>query len=177
MRAPAAKRASTAVWTTAPSRSRQASLSNESLFVADAESNIIRAVALPPVNTVATLAGGDLFEFGDRDGRADDVRLQHPLGVAWHDGQLYIADTYNHKIKVLNPGRREVRTLTGGERGFADGRGKRARFYEPGGIAAGNGRLFVADTNNHAIRIIDIATTEVTTLALSATIPSIQRLK
>ena len=58
---------------------------------------------LPPTNTVTTIAGGDLFEFGDKDGNGDAVRLQHPLGVAAHDGRVFIADTYNHKIKVLDP--------------------------------------------------------------------------
>jgi NHL repeat len=74
------------------------------MFVADAESNIIRAIELPPVNTVRTLVGGDLFEFGDVDASGDAVRLQHPLGVAaFPDGRVAIADTYNHKIKVLDP--------------------------------------------------------------------------
>ena len=58
---------------------------------------------LPPINTVTTIAGGDLFEFGDKDGKGDSVRLQHPLGVAAQDGRVFIADTYNHKIKVLDP--------------------------------------------------------------------------
>ena len=48
------------------------------LVVADAEANVIRAVALPPTNTVSTLAGGDLFKFGDADGSGDAVRL-HPF--------------------------------------------------------------------------------------------------
>ena len=71
------------------------------MFVADAESNIIRAIDLPPVNRVRTLAGGDLFEFGDKDGTGDRVRLQHPLGVAIFGDRVVIADTYNHKIKLL----------------------------------------------------------------------------
>ncbi len=50
------------------------------MFVADSESNIIRAIELPPVNHVSTLAGGDLFDFGDKDGEGDAVRFQHPLG-------------------------------------------------------------------------------------------------
>ena len=137
------------------------------LYVADAESNIIRSVTLPPANQVATIAGGDLFEFGDRDGRGDDVRLQHPLGVAWLGDRLYIADTYNHKIKVLDPASRTVMTLAGsGESGHADGTFATAKFYEPGGISATEGRLYVADTNNHAIRVIDLEAGEVSTLLL-----------
>ena len=54
-----------------------------------------------------TLVGGDLFEFGDVDGSGDEVRLQHPLGVAFAYGdKLLIADTYNHKIKQLDPKRK-----------------------------------------------------------------------
>ncbi|MDA1092482.1 MAG: hypothetical protein O3A25_04320 [Acidobacteria bacterium] len=62
----------------------------DTLFVADSESNVIRAVDLPPVNTVRTLAGGDLFEFGDADGVGEAARFQHPLEVAYHDGALYV---------------------------------------------------------------------------------------
>ena len=143
------------------------SLASDRLYVADAESNIIRSVTLPPANHVETMAGGDLFEFGDRDGRGDDVRLQHPLGVVWLGDRLYIADTYNHKIKVLDPAARTVTTLAGsGVSGHTDGTFANARFYEPGGLAATDGRLYVADTNNHAIRVIDLEAGEVSTLML-----------
>jgi DNA-binding beta-propeller fold protein YncE len=124
-------------------------------------------VELPPVNLVTTVAGGDLFEFGDVDEAGDGARFQHPLGVAVHNGLVYVADTYNHKVRVLDPRTRSVRTLAGdGISGAADGRAARARFAEPGGISAAGDRLFVADTNNHAIRTIEIASGEVTTLEL-----------
>ncbi|MBI2155067.1 MAG: hypothetical protein HYU24_15410 [Candidatus Rokubacteria bacterium] len=95
-----------------------------------------------------------LFEFGDRDGIAEAVRLQHPLGVHAFNGLLYVADTYNHKVKVISPGTRASSTLFG-------------RFYEPGGLWVAAGRLWVADTNNHAIRVADLATKEVLTLTLA----------
>ncbi|MEZ6071614.1 MAG: hypothetical protein R3C10_15455 [Pirellulales bacterium] len=47
---------------------------------------------------------GRLFIFGDVDGSGDEVRLQHPLGVAWYEGVLYVADTYNSKIKAVDVG-------------------------------------------------------------------------
>jgi DNA-binding beta-propeller fold protein YncE len=147
-------------------------LHHDTLYVADAESNCIRAVSLPPINTVTTPAGGDLFEFGDVDGAGDRVRLQHPLGVAGHDSRVFIADTYNHKIKVLDPSSGRVTTFAGtGEAGHADGPKQRAQFYEPGGLSASDGMLFVADTNNHAIRRIDLATGQVDTLTIDGLAP------
>ena len=158
------------------------------LFVADAESNIVRAVALEDstrdggnstredaklktaslsssFEQVRTLAGGDLFEFGDRDGAGDDVRLQHPLGLALHDGKIFIADTYNHKIKTLDPRNATVKTFAGtGRPGQADG--AQASFYEPAGLSVARGKLYVADTNNHAVRVIDLATKRTTTLVI-----------
>ena len=149
-------------------------LDGDTLYVADAESNTIRAVSLPPVNDVTTLAGGDLFEFGDRDGRGDSVRLQHPLGVAVHNGRVFIADTYNHKIKLLEPSTGKVSTFAGtGEPGSADGPANRAQFHEPGGIAIAGDTIFVADTNNHAIRKIDLRASIVSTLRIEGLAPPI----
>jgi DNA-binding beta-propeller fold protein YncE len=149
-------------------------LDGNTLYVADAESNTIRAVSLPPVNNVTTLAGGDLFEFGDTDGKGDAVRLQHPLGVAVHHGKVFIADTYNHKIKVLDPSSGKVSTLAGtGEPGTADGPANRAQFHEPGGISIAGDTLFVADTNNHAIRAIDLRRASVSTLQIEGLAPPV----
>ena len=135
------------------------------LYVADSESNIIRAIDLNEGGEVRTLAGGDLFEFGDRDGRGDEVRLQHPLGVAAHGGAILIADTYNHKIKRLHPQTGRVETFAGtGRPGQADG--ARPAFYEPGGLSVAAGKLYVADTNNHAIRVLDLKSGQATTLNL-----------
>jgi thiol-disulfide isomerase/thioredoxin len=140
-------------------------LADGALIVADAESNVIRAVAPPPAGEVRTLSGGDLFDFGDRDGVGDAVRLQHPLGVAWADGRVFVADTYNHRIKVLDPVSRRVTVVAGaGTAGSEDGSAASARFYEPGGLSAAAGALYVADTNNHAVRRIRLADGRVETL-------------
>jgi DNA-binding beta-propeller fold protein YncE len=147
-------------------------IDGDTLYVADAESNSIRAVALPPLNTVTTLAGGDLFDFGDQDGAGDAARLQHPLGVAVHDGRVMIADTYNHKIKMLDPASGNVSTIAGtGIPGHADGAASRAQFHEPGGVSAAGDTLFVADTNNHVIRTIDLRSFVVSTLTLEGLAP------
>jgi DNA-binding beta-propeller fold protein YncE len=143
----------------------------KTLFVADSESNIIRAIDLTsPTSQVRTLAGGDLFEFGDVDGEGDDVRLQHPLGLSLLDGRVLIADTYNHKIKQLDPQRGIVKTLFGtGKPGQADG--ANASFYEPGGLSLAGDKLYVADTNNHAVRVVDLKTKQATTLKLKGLQP------
>ena len=133
-------------------------IEGSTLFVADAESNTIRAVALPPANTVTTIAGGDLFEFGDKDGKGDGVRVQHPLGVAARDGRVFIADTYNHKIKLLEPSSGKVSAFAAG-------------FHEPAGLSIAGNTLFVADTNNHAIRTVDLSTRAVGTLTIEGLTP------
>ena len=141
----------------------------KSLFVADSESNIIREINFQE-ETVETLVGGDLFDFGDIDGEEDDVRLQHPLGVALYNDKVLIADTYNHKIKLLDPDAKTVITFLGtGKSGQTDG--KTPTFYEPGGLSVADGKIFVADTNNHAIRVVDLKTKEVSTLKISGLMP------
>ena len=141
----------------------------KTLYVADSEANIIRAVDVA-ARQVRTVVGGDLFEFGDVDGNGDEVRLQHPLGLLASGNKVLIADTYNHKIKELDPRQKEVTTLVGtGKPGQADG--VSPSFYEPGGLSIANGKLYVADTNNHAIRVVDLKTRNTTTLRISGLTP------
>jgi thiol-disulfide isomerase/thioredoxin/sugar lactone lactonase YvrE len=139
------------------------------LYVADSESNIIRDIDLAG-HEVKTLVGGDLFEFGDVDGSGDNVRLQHPLGLLAAGDKLLIADTYNHKIKQLDPKQETVTTLFGtGKPGQQDGTSP--SFYEPGGLALAGDKLYVADTNNHAIRVVDLKTKSTSTLRLNGLTP------
>ncbi len=139
------------------------------MWVADSEANIIRQIDFQ-TETVKTLVGGDLFEFGDKDGEGDDVLLQHPLGVALYGGKVLIADTYNHKIKILDAEKQTVTTFLGtGKSGQTDG--ANASFYEPAGLSIADGKLFVADTNNHAIRVVDLKTKSVSTLKIEGLEP------
>jgi len=141
----------------------------ERLYTADSEANIIRAIDLQK-GEVTTLVGGDLFEFGDVDGAGDDVRLQHPLGIVAMGDKLLIADTYNHKIKELNPKTRTVKSFAGsGKPGQGDGAAP--SFYEPGGLSLANGKLYIADTNNHAVRVIDLSTKQTSTLRINGLQP------
>ncbi|MCI0682265.1 MAG: redoxin domain-containing protein [Gemmataceae bacterium] len=142
------------------------------LYVADCETSSIRAVPIDGKGNVKTLVGEDLFEFGDVDGKGKMVRLQHALGVAVKDGKIYVADTYNSKIKVLtpdlaDPDNTECRTFLGDPPGWL----KAKMFNEPGGISIAGSKMYVADTNNHRIRVVDMNTKYVTTLNLEGVEP------
>lgn len=139
------------------------------LYIADSESSSIRAAEIERrvVRTVSGTTANDLFDYGDIDGVAGVSRLQHPLGVTGSpDGLIYIADTYNSRIKQYDPSTGETTTLfgLGGRGGFRDGDAQTAEFDEPGGLSYANGRLYIADTNNHAIRVIDLASGQVSTV-------------
>src|SRR5262245_38287537 len=141
------------------------------LFVADSEVSAIRSVGIGPGETkdVRTLVGLGLFKFGDDDGIGDAVRLQHALGVQFVSGKLYVADTYNSKLKVLDPMTRECKTFLGDRGGWLTP----GLFNEPAGLSYAGGKSYVADTNAHRIRIVDLKTKAVTTLELKGVPPVI----
>ncbi|KAL3638457.1 hypothetical protein CASFOL_017828 [Castilleja foliolosa] len=103
-------------------------------YIADSESSSIRALDLGTGGS-RLLAGGDplfsdnLFKFGDHDGVGSEVLLQHPLGVfCGNNGQVYVADSYNHKIKKLDLASRRATTIAGnGKAGFKDGSASEAQ--------------------------------------------------
>jgi hypothetical protein len=145
-------------------------LAGERLYFADSETSAIRYVDLAS-GQVHTLVGTGLFDFGDEDGIGDAVRLQHPLAVAVDGDVLVVADTYNHRLKRLDPRTRECRAWAGsGEPGYRDGAADAAQLYEPSGLSlpAGHGRIYVADTNNHRVRVVARDSGAVDTLELRA---------
>lgn len=147
------------------------------VLVADSESSSLRVLNLD-ARRVSNLAGGaddprNLFHFGDEDGAGFGRRFQHPLAVECApDAELehalvYVADTYNHQVKLLDPETGTVSRYAGSSAaGLADGECEAARFCEPSGLSLAGDTLFVADTNNHAIRAIDLVEHTVRTLAL-----------
>jgi len=139
------------------------------LYVADSEISAVRRVSGGQVTTVA---GGDLFAFGDVDGNGDDARFQHPVGIAAGPrGTLLVADTLNHKIKSLDPATGRVRTLLGDGTPFdasltalehrpplpLDLRST-AAFREPEAVAWTGRGILVVDTGNHRVVEVDPAT-------------------
>ncbi len=140
----------------------------QTLWVADSEISSIRAISLSANPQVQTVCGsGELFDFGDIDAQGRAVRLQHCLGIAYDSQQLWVADTYNHKIKQVNPRTGTCTTLVGnGTAGLEDGQGTESRFAEPSGLSVSGDYLYVADTNNHTIRQVHLTTATVTTISL-----------
>lgn len=98
----------------------------------------------------------NLFAFGDADDIGIDAKFQHPLGVAYCDSSktVYIADSYNHKIKKVEVGSQKVSTLNPTMIETTDP----ALFNEPSGLSiTGDGKyLYIADTNNHCIKILNL---------------------
>jgi len=137
------------------------------IYVADSEISAIRKVPLDPKGEVSTLIGEGLFEFGDKDGVYPEARIQHALAVLEHEGRIIVADTYNSKLKILDPKTKEIKTLLGGN----EPNSKEPLFNEPAGLAKAGGKLYVADTNSHRIRVVDLKTNAVSTLEIKGLQP------
>jgi sugar lactone lactonase YvrE len=124
------------------------------LYFVDAESSAVRWAHVDPSGRVATIVGTGLFDFGDKDGVGDEVRMQHQQGIARHrDGRLLVADSYNDALKWVDPATRRAETWLRG-------------FSEPSGVAIGGDLVYVADTNAHRIAVAAVTGGEVEELEL-----------
>jgi hypothetical protein len=144
------------------------------LLVPDMQNNALRLVT--PGGLVSTLAGSG--SRGCADGASRSASFFYPFSAALGPGgQIYVADTGNHAIRVISsasPATATVSTLAGlctgiarAGIGFSDGLGSSARFNYPYGIAADSslGLVYVADTLNRAVRLLDTGSGSVSTLA------------
>lgn len=140
------------------------------LVVADSESSSIRLLDLSSKQSLPCVGGDplfseNLFKFGDQDGVGSNALLQHPLAVAAAASPsapspmptpVYVLDSYNHKLKMVDIEACSIRTIAGsGSAGLQDGRGSAVQFSEPSGIAASKDgkKVFICDTNNSVIRV------------------------
>ena len=124
----------------------------------DAEASALRV--LTEDDRVVTLVGTGLFDWGHADGPSHVARLQHPLGVAAQPGGdvIWIADTFNSMLRVWEGKHEMLRGLP------VEG------LDEPGGVdVLPNGRLVVADTNNHRVVFVDPDSGAVETVAVDET--------
>ncbi len=122
------------------------------LYVADTGNHAIRRIT--PQGEVTTIAGSGRAGFADGSGRL--AQFNGPMGVAvGADDRIYVADTWNDRIRVIDPDG-QVTTLAGGAQpGWVDGAGSQARFDTPTDLAlAADGTLWVADLQNNALRTI-----------------------
>ncbi|HTZ19732.1 MAG TPA: immunoglobulin domain-containing protein [Opitutaceae bacterium] len=140
------------------------------VYVADTNNHVIRKVT--PAGVVTTVAGqaGTPGSANGTGGTGGTAQFRFPYGVAVNSTgtTLYVADTYNHTIRVIDisGATPSVTTLSGsaGVSGSADGVAP-ARFNYPQGIAVAGLNLYVADTSNQSIRKIVISSATVSTLA------------
>ncbi len=125
---------------------------NGDLIVADSGSNTIKKIN--PSGKIETIAGTE-NQNGFADGEASKALFNAPIGVAVFENKVFVADTYNDKIRVIENG--QVSTISGGEQGFADSEnGANAKFDTPCGIAVTkDGNLLVADAGNRRLRLIE----------------------
>ncbi len=144
------------------------SLSNGYLYIADSEVSAIRRAEISS-KRIETLVGRGLFKFGYKDGKLKEAEFQHPIGVCADGNAVYVADTYNHAIRMIDMEKRTVATLVGsrdnpGVCRFDDPHCDVLGLYEPNDVKIKNGKLYIADTNNHLIRIFDLETKMLSTL-------------
>ena len=112
---------------------------------ADCESSAIRLA--DEAAGVRTVVGKGLFVFGDKDGTGDEVQLQHAEDVAVHDGVLAVPDTYNDRLKRINPATRASRPWNGEA-------GEAGALKEPAGASSDGATLVIADTGNHRVVLV-----------------------
>jgi DNA-binding beta-propeller fold protein YncE len=143
------------------------------LFVADSEVSAVRRIDLAR-KAVQTAVGKGLFVFGHKDGSLEEARLQHPLGVAYDgNNRIYVADTYNHAIRLIDPAEQRVSTLVGRPEmktmcNIDDPSCDTLGLYEPSDVEVrgNNNLLYIADTNNHLVRVFDLEKRVLRTLAV-----------
>lgn len=139
------------------------SLDGKFLYLVDSEGSAVRKLPTGGKGRVTTIAGTSemprgqsLFAFGFTDGVGAKARFQHPLGVAVFEDSLFVADSYNHALRQIELKTGKVSTVAGS--GTAGISLEPLLLSEPGGLSVAGSSLFIADTNNHRIVVMDSKT-------------------
>lgn len=145
-------------------------ISGNYMFVADSEVSAVRRIDLAR-KVVQTAVGEGLFVFGHKDGPLEEARLQHPLGIACEGNRVYVADTYNHAIRLIDLAEQQVSTLVGRPEmktmcNIDDPSCDTLGLFEPSDVKVRGNMLYIADTNNHLVRIFDLEKKVLRTLAI-----------
>jgi len=127
------------------------------IYMADAESSSIRSVRLPD-GQVTTLIGKGMSSFGNIDGGWSHARLQHPMDVSYNvnNGILYVADTYNDCIKAIDFSSKGIETINAGQ-----------GLNEPSGLSLSGQTLWIANTNAHEVRTLNLMNHEVKVIEIN----------
>ena len=141
------------------------------VYVADSEVSGVRSIDMRQ-RFASTIVGTGLFEFGLKDGSLYDARLQHPLGVCASGNNVYVADTYNSSIRMIDLKKQMITTLVGTPTAksmckFGDPNCDTLGLYEPSDVKLRDNKLYIVDTNNHLIRTFDLKTMVLGTLKLT----------
>jgi uncharacterized protein (TIGR03437 family) len=124
------------------------------VFVADSSNHRIRKITTD--GNVTTVVGSGLSGYSGDGGPATAARLNHPRGVAVDSaGNIYIADTYNHVIRMVTGGK--IYTIAGtGVKGYAGDGGPSAvaQLSFPSGVAVSGSTIYVTDSQNHVVRLL-----------------------
>jgi len=144
------------------------SIHDDIVFFVDSETSSVREIDLK-TEYVRTIAGHGLFTFGHKDGKTGEALFQHPLGLCATASKIFVADTYNSSIRVIDQKDDSVSTLIG-KQGMSticrldDPSCDTLGLYEPSDVKLYKDKLYIADTNNHLIRIYDLTTNILKTL-------------
>ncbi len=145
----------------------------DTLYFVDSETSSLRSYKN---GELSTLIGTGLFDFGFADGKQGKALMQHAIGLSTNERDdptgIYIADSYNHAIRRYDIKTEELTTIAGtNQRGNKDGGVKDSRFNEPNDIIKAGGKYYITDTNNNAIRVLDLAAGTVSTLKIYLPMP------
>ncbi|GGG86223.1 NHL domain-containing protein [Edaphobacter dinghuensis] len=136
------------------------------LYIAETGNHVIRKV--DTAGNITTIAGTGTQGFGGDGGPATAALLDSPQGLALGGSSLYIADTHNHRIRRLDLGTGTITTVAGTTAGFSGDNGPAvaAQLNLPTALALGtNNSLYIADTQNHRVRKVNLTTGTITTIA------------
>jgi hypothetical protein len=133
------------------------------IFFTDAQASSLRYV---DGGAVETSVGEGIFSFGYADGKKDEVKLRYPNGIASYDEKIYLADTYNHCIRMIEPFKQRSETISGNPSSAGYRNGFTPLFDQPMDVAMLGKTLIIADAGNGALRKLNLESGEVGSIAL-----------
>ena len=140
----------------------------DTVYFTDSETSSVREIDLK-TNHVRTIVGKGLFVFGHKDDHINEALFQHPLGLGVISNRIFVADTYNSAIRMIDLDNEKVSTIIGryGMEGICRLDGANCDtlgLHEPSDVEFYEDKLYITDTNNHLIRVYDIKTNILKTL-------------